>query len=112
MEKIFISYAREDKAHARRLYEDLRKLGLDPWIDFENLTPGRKWKNEIQQAIAEASYFLAILSSKSISKIGFVQREWKIAFILIIIANIFNYLTWFTFVYSGSRMTALSFAFL
>ncbi len=30
--KVFISYAREDIETARRLYHDLEKAGLDPWI--------------------------------------------------------------------------------
>ncbi|MCP4108202.1 MAG: TIR domain-containing protein [Desulfobacteraceae bacterium] len=75
--KIFISYAREDIVTAQRLYEALKSADLDPWLDTENLLPGQKWKVEIRQAICEAEYFIAVLSSKAISKRGFVQSELK-----------------------------------
>ncbi len=75
--KVFISYAREDLPTGRRLYDELRRYGLDPWLDVEKLLPGQKWKNEIKQAIRESAYFIAVLSQKAVSKRGFVQRELK-----------------------------------
>ncbi len=75
--KVFISYAREDLALARRLYTDLKKVGATPWLDAEDLLPGQKWKNEISKAIRESDYFLALLSSSSVSKRGYVQKELR-----------------------------------
>ncbi len=49
--KVFISYAREDYKIARKLYHDLRKAGVKPWLDEEDLLPGKKWKVEIEKAI-------------------------------------------------------------
>ena len=77
--KAFISYAREDREKAINLYEDLKNLGLDVWLDIENLLPGMNWKREIEKAISESQYFLALLSSHTVSKIGYVQKELKIA---------------------------------
>jgi sulfatase modifying factor 1 len=77
--RVFISYAREDKATAQRLYDDLKKNGADPWLDDENLLPGQHWELEIGKAIKDCDYFLALLSSQSVSKQGYVQEELKTA---------------------------------
>ncbi len=77
--RVFISYAREDKAMAQRLYDDLKKNGVAPWLDVEALLPGQNWKLEIGTAIRNCDYFLALLSSQSVSKQGYVQKELKTA---------------------------------
>ena len=76
---VFISYAREDIGIALRLYDDLRRLGINVWIDAKNLTPGQNWRKTITRVIKKSSYFIALLSSNSVSKRGYVQKELKIA---------------------------------
>lgn len=80
MDRIFITYVREDIETARKLYNDLKKSKLDLWFDKENLSAGQNWKEEIRKAIQESSFILALLSSNSISKKGYYQKELKIAF--------------------------------
>jgi hypothetical protein len=75
--KIFISYAKEDFDRAFEIYEILRDKKYKPWIDEMNLLPGQIWKVEIQKAIKESDYFIACLSSNSVSKDGFFQKELK-----------------------------------
>jgi hypothetical protein len=75
--KVFISYAREDYEYAKRLYNDLRKAGLDPWLDKTSIPPGKDWEIAIRQAIRESHFFLPLLSSRSVRKHGTVQREIK-----------------------------------
>jgi len=77
--KIFISYARKDFEIARKLYNDLKKAGYAPWLDKESLLPGENWKITIRKAIKESAYFLALISSESVSKRGFVQKELNYA---------------------------------
>ncbi len=77
--KVFISYAKEDEDTAKKLYNDLKNAGIKPWMVSEDLLPGQNRKVIIRQAIKDSSYFLALLSPKSISKRGFVQKELKIA---------------------------------
>jgi len=77
--KVFISYAREDIDTARRLYADLKMAGIVPWMDKIDLLPGQNWKFHITKAVRESSYFIALLSSKSLSKRGFVQKELQFA---------------------------------
>jgi hypothetical protein len=41
--------------------------------------PGDRWKDKIQDAIENSNYFIALLSSRSVNKKGFVQKELKTA---------------------------------
>ncbi|MCP4353180.1 MAG: TIR domain-containing protein [Desulfobacterales bacterium] len=77
--KVFISYASEDIKTARKLYHDLKEAGVTPWMDEIDLLTGQNRKFEIRQAIKGSSYFLALLSSDSVSKQGYVQKELKMA---------------------------------
>jgi hypothetical protein len=62
--KVFISYARED-------------IVFDPWFDKESLLLGDEWRIAIVTAIKKCDYFLALLSSNSVQKSGFVQKELR-----------------------------------
>ena len=75
--RVFISYAREDTQAANKLYNDLKLLGLDPWLDTESLLAGQNWRIAVKDAIRNSRYFIALLSSNSVEKIGYVQRELK-----------------------------------
>ena len=78
MPKVFISYAHEDYGSSKRLYDRLLlEKDIEPWLDKEKLLPGMNWKHEIRKAIRESRYFVAILSSQSVSKRGFFQTELK-----------------------------------
>src|SRR5712692_3635198 len=72
---LFISYAREDLEPARQLYKSLKEAGLRPWLDAECLRPGQQWKIEIRRAIRNCRYFIVLLSSRSVSRKGFVHKE-------------------------------------
>ncbi len=76
---IFLSYAREDSYSAERIYRDLRFYGLNVWWDRDrrSIIPGKDWNLEIRKAIKSSRWFVALLSSNSISKKGVVQREIK-----------------------------------
>jgi len=77
--KIFISYATEDFETANRIYSDLKQKHVSPWLDRHDLLPGQNWKFAIRQAIKTSDYYLILLSSKSVSKRGFVQKEMRMA---------------------------------
>ncbi len=77
--QIFISCSPEDESTARRLYKDLKQHSLNPWLDQEDLLPGQNWKNGIRQAIRESAYFLTLISAKSVSEKGFVQKQQRMA---------------------------------
>lgn len=75
--KVFLSYAREDKAKVRSIYARLSGAGLAPWMDIEDLAPGEIWESSIKKAIRYADFFLAFLSRNSVNKRGFLQKEIK-----------------------------------
>jgi hypothetical protein len=79
MHDVFISYAREDCDTARRLCHDLKGHRIEVWIDSESLRPGEKWKQAISTAIRESTFFIALLSSRSLSKRGYIQKELNLA---------------------------------
>ena len=63
----------------KKLYSDLNSNGLSAWIDCEDLLPGQRWKDTINNTIEECDYFIALLSSNSLTKKGYVNKELKIA---------------------------------
>lgn len=75
--KVFISYATEDYEVAKRLYDDLKKAGVAPWLDREDLLTGQNWRNTIPQIIRECRYILLLISSYSVSKQGYFQKEQR-----------------------------------
>ena len=77
-ERAFISYARQDFEDAKRLYDALRtRTDLKPWLDKQDLLGGQNWDLEIREAIKNSRYFIALFSSTSVSKTGYVQKEFR-----------------------------------
>jgi hypothetical protein len=77
--RIFLCHSSADKATVRGLYARLRRDGLSPWLDEEDILPGQNWDNEIRRAIGRSSRVLVCLSKNAVTKRGYVQREIKIA---------------------------------
>ncbi len=75
--QIFIAHASEDKPKVRELYTRLKQSGLNPWLDEKDLLPGQNWRDEIPNALRKSDFFIACLSSQSISKQGYIQREFR-----------------------------------
>lgn len=73
--KIFLSYAKEDKAHAFKYYDLLAHEGMRPWVDEKHILPGQNWEAEIDKAFQDAHVIILLLSKRSVDKRGFVQRE-------------------------------------
>lgn len=74
---VFINYASEDKDFAIIVYEKLVSEGFSVWMDIERLLPGDDWKYEIKKAIRNCNAFMCLMSSRSVNKRGFVQKEIK-----------------------------------
>lgn len=64
--KIFISYSRQDLLKARRLYESLQLNKIDPFIDWEDIPLGADWQACIEGAIKQAFAFIFLVSKSSI----------------------------------------------
>jgi outer membrane protein assembly factor BamD (BamD/ComL family) len=77
--KVFLCHASGDKPVVRDLYKQLVLEGVDAWLDQEKLLPGQDWRLEIPNAVYEADVVVICLSSRSITKEGYVQKEIKFA---------------------------------
>jgi len=49
---IFISYASDTKPLAEELTKALESQGIEPWVDFKDLQPGQRSREELERAIA------------------------------------------------------------
>ncbi len=75
--KVFLSYAKEDKDFILECYEELKRKNFDPWMDEHDLLPGQAWDECLKANMKDTDIVLIFMSSDSVSKIGYVQREWK-----------------------------------
>mgnify|MGYP003579164606 FL=1 len=74
--QVFISYAREDSTAADTLYEVLNSdPAIKPWLDRRRIQAGDDWEEAIRTAIHESDYIVILMSSQSVGKKGFLQRE-------------------------------------
>lgn len=77
--RVFLCHATHDKPKVTALYKQLVEDGIDAWLDKENLIPGQDWELEIPKAVRNSDVVLVCLSSHSVTKEGYVQKEIKIA---------------------------------
>ena len=75
----FLSYAKEDAGFVRNLAARLLQDGVLTWFDEKDLLPGDDWKRKIDDGIEKSDFVLVFLSSVSVSKTGYFQRELKYA---------------------------------
>ena len=77
--RVFLSYASDDESRVRQLSRDLSEIEVDPWLDVERLVPGQNWQSRITEVVRDAQLILVCLSSRSAHKVGFVQKEIRLA---------------------------------
>ena len=77
MARIFLCHASEDKPHVRKIYQQLKALGFAPWLDEVDILPGQDWNYEIERALKASDFVLVFLSTRSVRKTGYVQREFR-----------------------------------
>lgn len=76
--KVFLCHASEDKPSVRQLYRQLLAVDwIDPWLDEEKLLPGQDWNLEIEKAVETADAVIVCVSSVSVAKEGYVQKELR-----------------------------------
>ncbi|MDI1337509.1 MAG: TIR domain-containing protein, partial [Lacunisphaera sp.] len=77
---VFLSYARDDAAAARRIAEALRASGLEVWFDENELRGGDTWDAKIRQQIDACALFIPVISSHTQERgKGYFRLEWKLA---------------------------------
>ena len=63
---VFLCHNSEEKKAVRGLYEKLVKIGLRPWLDEEQLLPGRPWQEQLEKQIGEIRSAAVIVGSSGI----------------------------------------------
>lgn len=77
---IFLSYAHEDAAGARRIADALRSAGIEVWFDESELRGGDTWDAKIRQQIDACALFIPIISRNTQERgKGYFRLEWKLA---------------------------------
>ncbi|HUI43521.1 MAG TPA: NB-ARC domain-containing protein, partial [Terriglobia bacterium] len=67
--KIFLSYAwKDDQPFVERLYNDLQRLGYDPWMDKENMpSRGRSLPREVEEQLEKCDRVIAVMGPAAIT---------------------------------------------
>jgi hypothetical protein len=77
--RVFLSYGSEDRDSVRTIHSKLREDGVEAWFDECELLPGQDWNLAIRQAVRKSDAILVCLSSRSVRKEGYIQKEIKLA---------------------------------
>jgi hypothetical protein len=77
--RIFLCHSSGDKDSVRNLYTKLTNDGYGVWLDEVELIGGQEWATVIPQAVRLSQVILVCLSQTSVNKVGYVQKEIRIA---------------------------------
>ena len=72
---LFLCHASADKQVVRTLCDLLMSDGINPWLDEREILPGQEWDFEIKKALKSADLVVICLSTRSVTKEGYVQKE-------------------------------------
>ena len=72
---VFLCHSSSDKKYVRRLDRRLRGDKIRTWLDERELLPGQEWDPAIRQAVRAADVVVVCLSSASIDRSGYIQKE-------------------------------------
>jgi hypothetical protein len=82
----FLSYAREDKPLAERIFIRLRRHGIRIWMDkppqpytSEGIVLGADWHDVIQKQIEKARLFLPLFTATAVESGSYFEHELKVA---------------------------------
>ncbi len=77
---VFLSYASQDAAAARRVCDALRSAGIEVWFDKSELRGGDVWDQAIRRQIRESALFIPVISANTASRTeGYFRLEWALA---------------------------------
>src|SRR5262245_9384420 len=64
---VFISYCRRESPFVDVLLDTLEDEGVDVWVDYQCLVPGKPWLEQILEGIHRADIFLLVVSKESMT---------------------------------------------
>jgi len=75
---VFISYASDTKPLAEELTKALESQGMEPWVDFKDLHPGQRWREELEHALDAAEWYVILVRPGSRAT-QWQEAEWAAA---------------------------------
>ena len=75
--RAFLCHSSRDKPAIRDLCKRLKADNIDAWLDEEKILPGQNWQQEIKKAVRTCDVVVMCLSSRSVNKAGYVQKEMR-----------------------------------
>ena len=82
MAHVFISYSHKDKAYARQLADELKRRGIEVWID-DRIEYGTVWTRALQENLERSQAMILIMTSDAYNsdpvqdEVAFAQRLRK-----------------------------------
>ena len=73
---VFISYSRREAPFVDILMDALEDEGVNVWVDYRSLVPGKPWLDQILEGINQADVFLLVVSKESMTSPN-VELEYK-----------------------------------
>jgi hypothetical protein len=80
MLQLFLSYAHEDADRVRRFWGELKRPGIEPWMDYQLKLAGI-WNDEIDERVKTCAFFIPILfkATQEGAACRFFRKEWQMA---------------------------------
>lgn len=75
---VFISHGADTKPLAEELTQALESQGIEAWVDFKDLRPGQRWKDELERAIGAANCVVILVGSGN-QATAWQEAEWSTA---------------------------------
>ena len=81
MNRIYISYASEDRPAALRIARALHTEAVPVWLDKARLRVGQNFNNELKNAVADCSFFISLISTTTEADVErkryfHTERDW------------------------------------
>lgn len=74
--RIFVSYDPKDRSFARRLTRSLEDVGVDVWIDLDDIPSGTKASRAVQDGLQSSDLLIVVITPDSMRS-NEVEDEWQ-----------------------------------
>jgi hypothetical protein len=76
MPSVFVSYSTKNSSFARQLATSLSSLGIDVWMDVDDIPPGMRWSTAIQRGLDVSDLMIVVITPQSMVS-RHVEDEWQ-----------------------------------
>ena len=69
-QSVFISYSRRESPFVDALLDELEDRGVEVWLDYHCLVPGKPWLDQIVSGIQASDVMLLVVSKASMASLN------------------------------------------